>query len=148
MKMQGLYMVSRNVKHFYWVTFSSFLKDREIDSVSQLISSCWVNLYQLASSKEFHAYLWILSSIVCGFYLFCVTAGPKLKGFQSTQWKSYSLDVFLCMASQFCVCDLIALFYEQNRYFVNPGCGLQSTESQERMNNYKTLLGWILIAAV
>ena len=59
--------------------------------------------------------------------------------------RSVSTCVFLCCLVKLLARDLLVLFYEQNKYFINPGFGLWMyfTESQEkRYTQNCSIYGW------
>ena len=141
--MQGLHMMSRDGKHFYWVIVK--LPTGQEKCVIAYLFDEWA----FTSFPQARNFLQICEflSILYGFYQFCMTARPIAKSFQSTQWKVLLTWCFSSVRQA----HLLSLQSDcavawQNKYLVNPGFGLWNLQNPGRRGILeKFLLCWIIL---
>ena len=135
-KTQGLGMVSRDGIYFYWV-LSRYLQAR--DCVITFIAERTVTSFPQARNNLdicITAYIWILP-VLHNHHL------TKPEKFSGTKWKFQPTSVSSVSVGMFLACNVIALFYEQNKYFVTLGFYLWKIQSTGRRGILNTLLCWI-----
>ena len=83
--MQGLSMVSRDGKHFYWVIFKIPASQEQCVIAYLFTDGPFISQ---ASFKQGIIGIFVFQQFCMEFYLFCMTTNkPILKSFQLIQWK-------------------------------------------------------------